>query len=320
MDALTGRVAVVTGGASGIGRAVAQAFAAEGMRVVVADIEQPPLAETAAAIAAAGGEVLAVPCDVADWGSVEGLRDACTSAWGPADVVMNNAGVAGGASISAIDLADWEWTLGVNLWGVIHGVKAFLPAMLERGSGHIVNTASIAGHLTSTGMGAYNTSKHAVSGFTETLQQEMLEGDTGVGVTCLCPGFVATNIMTSERNRPERHRSPGPDLDGDRLIGTGPGDLGSAVADAYAAQLDPAVVAGQVVDAIRHNRFWVFTDDLADGMIRARHADIENHGTPARRPHLLELMLGGGGTGDGGTGDGGTADGGTGDGGTGDVA
>lgn len=291
MDDLTGKVAVVTGGASGIGRAVAEALAAEAMSVVVADIERPPLDDTVAAITRAGGEAIGVTCDVAVWEAVEALRDACVEAFGLADVVMNNAGVAGGGSISAIELSDWAWTIGVNLWGVIHGVKAFLPAMLERGSGHIVNTASIAGHLASTGMGAYNTSKHAVSGFTETLQQEMVEGDTGVGVTCLCPGFVATNIVTSERNRPERHRAPGPALDRAAPPLPGPGDVASAVADAYAAQLDPAVVARQVIDAIRTNRLWVFTDDLADEMIRARHDDIERRATPGPRPHLLELML-----------------------------
>lgn len=283
---------MVTGGASGIGQATAVALAAAGARVVVADIEQPPLDDTVAEIESAGGEAIGMICDVSSWESVEALRDRCTEAFGPADIVMNNAGVAGGGAISTIELPAWEWTLGVNLWGVIYGVKAFLPAMLDRGSGHIVNTASIAGHLASTGMGAYNTSKHAVSGFTETLQQEMLEGDTGVGITCLCPGFVATNIVTSERNRPERFREGGPDLEPDRAEEAGSlGDSGSAIADAYAAQMAPAVVAAQVLEAIRDNRFWLFTDALADDLIRGRHADIESRSTPNRRSHLVELMF-----------------------------
>jgi NAD(P)-dependent dehydrogenase (short-subunit alcohol dehydrogenase family) len=283
---------VVTGGASGIGRATSVALAAAGARVVVADIEQPPLDATVAEIEAAGGEAIGVICDVSSWESVEALRDRCTEVFGPADIVMNNAGVAGGGALSTIELSAWEWTLGVNLWGVIYGVKAFLPAMLERGSGHIVNTASIAGHLTSTGMGAYNTSKHAVSGFTETLQQEMLEGDTGVGVTCLCPGFVATNIVSSERNRPERFREGGPDLEPDEPDEAGvSGGSASAIADAYAAQMAPAVVGSQVLDAIRNNQFWLFTDSLADDLIRARHADIESRSTPGRRSHLVELMF-----------------------------
>jgi len=283
---------VVTGGASGIGQATAVALAAAGARVVVADIEQPPLDDTVAEIESAGGEAIGMICDVSSWESVEALRDRCTEAFGPADIVMNNAGVAGGGAISTIELPAWEWTLGVNLWGVIYGVKAFLPAMLDRGSGHIVNTASIAGHLASTGMGAYNTSKHAVSGFTETLQQEMLEGDTGVGITCLCPGFVATNIVTSERNRPERFREGGPDLEpAEAGEGGALGDSGSAIADAYAAQMAPAVVAAQVLEAIRDNRFWLFTDALADDLIRERHADIESRSTPNRRSHLVELMF-----------------------------
>lgn len=294
MDELNGKVAVVTGGASGIGRAVALALAAESMKVVVADIEQPPLDSTVAEIELAGGAASGVVCDVSDWESVDGLRAQCESAFGPADVVMNNAGVAGGGSISMVDLKAWEWTLAVNLWGVIHGVKAFIPAMIERGSGHVINTASIAGHLTSTGMGAYNTSKHAVVAFSETLQQEMLEGDTGVGVTCLCPGFVATNIINSDRNRQERYLDPGPDLGPDAADdsgGTQSGDAGSAIADLYAAQMDPAEVAEQVVGAIKTNRFWLFTDDLADAMIRERHADIERKATPPKRSHLVELML-----------------------------
>ncbi len=294
MEHLNGKVAVVTGGASGIGRAVALALAAESMKVVVADIEQPPLDATVAEIESAGGVAVGVVCDVSDWESVDALRARCTEEFGLADVVMNNAGVAGGASISEVDLKAWEWTLAVNLWGVIYGVKAFLPALIERGEGHVINTASIAGHLTSTGMGAYNTSKHAVVGFSETLQQEMLEGDTGVGVTCLCPGFVATNIINSERNRQERYRDPGPDLDldaGDDLDGTALGDTSSAIADLYVAQMDPARVAEQVVDAIKTNQFWLFTDSLADGMIRERHADIERRATPTKRTHLVELMM-----------------------------
>jgi NAD(P)-dependent dehydrogenase (short-subunit alcohol dehydrogenase family) len=286
----TGKVAVVTGAASGIGRAVAVALAAEGVRVVAADIEQPPLDETVAAITASGGEAVGVTCDVSSWDSVEALRDRCATEFGPADIVMNNAGVAGGGAIGTLELSAWEWTLGVNLWGVIHGVKAFLPAMIERGSGHIVNTASIAGHLTSTGMGAYNTSKHAVSAFTETLQQEMLETQTGVGVTCLCPGFVATNIVSSERNRPERYQEGGPDLD-PAGVGAPIADGRSAIADAYAAQMQPDVVADQVMRAIRENRFWLFTDHLADELIRLRHVDIEARTTPGPRSHLIELMF-----------------------------
>ena len=298
MEDLNGRVAVVTGGASGIGRAVALALAAESMKVVVADIEQPPLDATVAEMEAAGGVAVGVVCDVSDWESVDALRARCTEEFGPADLLMNNAGVAGGGSISAVDLKAWEWTLAVNLWGVIYGVKAFVGDMIERGEGHIVNTASIAGHLTSTGMGAYNTSKHAVVGFSETLQQEMLEGDTGVGVTCLCPGFVATNIINSERNRQERFLDAGPDLDPEERDhhGTALRAAAGAIADLYGAQLAPAIVAEQVVGAVKANQFWLFTDDLADPMIQQRHADVEARATPALRTHIVELMMRKGGT------------------------
>jgi NAD(P)-dependent dehydrogenase (short-subunit alcohol dehydrogenase family) len=294
MEDLAGKVAVVTGAASGIGRAVATRLAAEGLRVVASDIEQPPLDEAVDAITEVGGIAIGVVCDVSDWVSVEALREATEAAFGPADVVMNNAGVAGAGSVADCDLRTWEWTLGVNLWGVIHGLKAFLPTMIERGSGHVVNTSSIAGHLTSSSMGPYNASKHAVAAISETLQQEMVEGDTGVGVTCLCPGFVATNIVGSERNRPERLMGERPGILGGDLDGAS-----SAIADAYAAQMKPELVADQVVDAIRTNRFWLFTDDLADEMIRERHADIEAKRTPGPRAHLIELMFGDDGAGSG---------------------
>ena len=152
MKDLTGRVAVVTGGASGIGRGMAERFAASSMRVVVADVEEPPLHETVQSIRADGGEATGVVCDVSSWSSVEALRDACTDAYGPADVLCNNAGVAGQGAVAEASLKTWEWCLGVNLWGVIHGCRAFLPAMIEQGSGHVVNTASVLGHLCSPGV------------------------------------------------------------------------------------------------------------------------------------------------------------------------
>ena len=204
MEELAGRVAVVTGGASGIGRALAERFAAESMRVVVADVEEPPLNETVRSIRDGGGEATAAVCDVASWPSVQALRDATLEAYGPADVLCNNAGVASTGNMADASLKTWEWCLGVNLWGVIHGCRAFLPAMIERGSGHVVNTASILGHMISAGLGPYNVSKHGVVALSETLHAEMAAAETGVGVTCLCPGIVSTNIMDSDRNRPER--------------------------------------------------------------------------------------------------------------------
>ena len=283
MKNLAGRVAVVTGGASGMGRGMAERFAAESMRVVVADIEEPPLHETVQAIRHARGEAIAVTCDVSSWSSVEALRDACTDAYGPADVLCNNAGVAATGTVAELSLKSWEWCLGVNLWGVIHGCRAFLGHMIERGSGHIVNTASVLGLLTSAGIGPYNVSKHGVVAFSETLHAEMLASGTGVGVTCLCPGLVSTNILDSERNRPE-HLRDHPDIDGvwdsDLVAGDAESETRAAIRDLYAQALRPSAVADMVVQAIRAGEFWLFTDGDFDVAIAARHRDIEARHTP----------------------------------------
>ena len=294
MKDLAGRVAVVTGGASGIGRGMAERFATESMRVVVADIEEPPLAETVRSIEAAGGEAIAVTCDVSSWPSVEALRDACTEAYGPADVLCNNAGVAATGTVAELSLKSWEWCLGVNLWGVIHGCQAFLGAMVERGSGHIVNTASILGHLSSAGIGPYNVSKHGVVALSETLHAEMLADSTGVGVTCLCPGLVSTNILESERNRPERLQDH-PGVDGtwnsDMVAGDAESETRAAIRDLYAQSLRPSAVADMVVGAILAEQLWLFTDGDFDAAIATRHRDIEARRTPQSAASLASALL-----------------------------
>lgn len=305
MEDLDGRIAVVTGGGSGIGRAIAGELAARGMRVVVADIEEPALHETVAAIGVAGGSASAAICDVSSWESVLALREQARAVYGAADVVCNNAGVAGSGLVAEAGLNTWEWCLGVNLWGVIHGCKAFLPAMIERGSGHVVNTASVLGHFCSTGMAPYTVSKHGVVALSETLYYEMLEAGTGVGVSCLCPGFVATNIIDSERNRPERLLDQTPLDDGlskppaSDPESSSPGAAGdssgpdsrAAIRELYAQSMDPSIVAGQVVEAIRTDRLHVFTDDLFDDLIAGRHQDISTRRTPMLRPHMLSRLL-----------------------------
>ncbi len=294
MKDLAGRVAVVTGGASGIGRGMAERFAAESMRVVVADVEEPPLDETVQSIRDAGGEAIAVVCDVSQWPSVEALRDACNDAYGPADVLCNNAGVAATGPVSELSLKSWEWCLGVNLWGVIHGCRAFLGAMIERGSGHIVNTASVLGHITSAGIGPYNVSKHGVVALSETLQAEMLAEQTGVGVTCLCPGLVSTNILDSERNRPESLRDrPGVvgTWDSDLVAGDEESETRAAIRDLYAQALPPPAVADMVVRAIRGGDFWLFTDRDFDTAVAARHRDIEARRTPGSAASLASALL-----------------------------
>ena len=203
---LAGKVAVVTGGASGIGRALAARLSAEGMRVVIADVEAAALARAAAELGAVGLMV-----DVADRASVDALAAAVTDRFGAVHVLCNNAGVASTAAIADMTADDWRWILGVNVWGVINGVAAFLP-LLERNrdGGHIVNTASVAAFSVTPLHGAYCATKHAVIAFTETLALELEQSGSNVGVTALCPGPVSTNLGASSRNRPGAARRPRP--------------------------------------------------------------------------------------------------------------
>ena len=293
MRDLTGRVAVVTGGASGIGRALARRFAAEHMRVVVADVEEPPLRDTVAGIREAGGEATAAVCDVSSWSSVQALRDSTADRYGPTDLLCNNAGVAGTGAVAEASMNTWEWCLGVNLWGVIHGCRAFLPAMIERGSGHIVNTASILGHMSSPGLAPYNVSKYGVVALSETLHSEMLAQGTGVGVTCLCPGLVSTNILDSERNRPETLMDAAglAELDSELLAGGAGSEARAAMRELYDNALDPSVVAGQVVDAVAAEQLWLFTDGDFDAAIAARHRGIEARSTPERPASIASSLL-----------------------------
>ena len=203
-----GRVAVVTGAASGIGLGLAERFAAEGMHVVMADVEEPALAKAAAALtdiakAKGGASVLPVVTDVADRAAVDALRDAALSAFGAVHVVCNNAGVGGPhGPLWECPPGEWDWVLGVNLDGVMNGVRAFMPVLLEQDAGHLVNTSSIFGVFAGT-LGPYGVSKHAVTALTETLHFNLRSlGVTHVGVSVLCPGAVRTNFGTSARNRP----------------------------------------------------------------------------------------------------------------------
>ncbi len=292
MEDLKGRVAVVTGAASGIGQALGRRLAAESMRVVLADVEEPPLLETAEGIRAAGGDCRAVVCDVSSWQSVEALRDATVRLYGPADVLCNNAGVAGVGAIAEASLKTWEWCLGVNLWGVIHGCRAFLGAMIERGSGHVVNTASVLGHISSPGTGPYNVSKHGVVALSETLHAEMAAAGTGVGVTCLCPGLVATNILDSERNRPERLLDDTAGTLAGAVAGEAESELRAAVREVYSGAMHPSIAADMVLDAIVADRFWLFTDGDFDAAVAERHRGIEAKGAPAGSGGILDTLLG----------------------------
>lgn len=202
MKTLRGKVAVVTGAASGLGRAMALAFAREGMRVALADVDEANLAHTAQAARALGVEALAVRVDVAKGAEVDAFAARTVAVFDGVHVVCNNAGVSPVGAAWENSVADWEWTLGVNLWGVIHGVRAFVPQLIAQGEGHVVNTASVAGLISPPGLGVYNVTKHAVVALSETLQHDLRLRGANVGVSVLCPAYVPTGIADSERSRP----------------------------------------------------------------------------------------------------------------------
>ena len=275
MQELQGKVAVITGGASGIGRAVAEAAAAAGMKLVLADIEEAVLKETEAAFTASGADVLSVVTDVSVGASVEDLRDKAISRFGTVHLIHNNAGVAVGGPLWTVSEADWNWVMGVNLWGVIHGIRAFVPVFLEQGEGHVVNTASLAG-LTSPGLlGPYNVTKHSVVTMSETLYRDLAVFGSSVGVSVLCPGFVRTGIADSDRNRPDW--APAPNMpEGVEFQGV--------VRNLVASGIQPAEVAAQVIDAVRNNRFYIITHPDTFAMVETRLRDILAERNPSDAP------------------------------------
>ena len=259
MEKFEGKVAVVTGAGSGMGRAMALRFGVEGASVVLADVQPDALAESAAMVRDTGAEALGVEVDVSSAESVASLAEATLERFGAVHVLCNNAGVGGGGTIADQQLVDWRWVLGVNLWGVVHGIHAFLPLLEAHGEdAHVVNTASIAGLVAGRGLGPYNASKFAVVAISETLQRELQAKGSRVGVTVLCPGNVRTNIAVSQRNRPEhlRRARPGDAAARPRLDAR---QSNARIAQEVEAGMDPAEVADMVVDAIRHRRFWLVT-------------------------------------------------------------
>jgi NAD(P)-dependent dehydrogenase (short-subunit alcohol dehydrogenase family) len=276
MKVLRGKVAVITGGASGIGRSVAERAAAEGMKVVLADIEEGPLSLTAGTLKSSGAEVEAVVADVSNGSDVEALRDRALERFGAVHLVHNNAGVGVGGLLWTVPAADWKWILGVNLWGVINGIRTFVPLLIEQGEGHVVNTASLAG-LTSPGLlGPYNATKHAVVTISETLYRDLRVIGTSVGVSVLCPGFVRTYIAESERNRP----------------GWAPVSEDDALAEASRVMvrqmveggIEPSQVADRVIDAVRTDTFYVLTHEVSRSMVEARMRDILEGRSPGDMP------------------------------------
>jgi NAD(P)-dependent dehydrogenase (short-subunit alcohol dehydrogenase family) len=257
---LRGKTAVVTGGASGIGRALTLRFARDGANVVVADLDTTGMEAVAAEARGLGVKALTVRTDVSELAQVEALAARAFEAFGAVHVLCNNAGVAAWGGLESASHHDWQWVLGVNLWGVIHGVEAFVPRMIARGEpGHIVNTASMAGLVASKGLGVYNTSKYAVVGLSETLAKDLKP--YRIGVSVLCPMGVHTRIRDSERNRPAALRNQ-------RAGGGEPVEL-------IGRYLAPDTVADMVLAAIRSNEMYVITHDEAMEPLRRRAERLE---------------------------------------------
>lgn len=261
------KVAVITGAASGIGRGLAERFAAEGMRVVLADVENAPLATLAAELADKGTTVLIVKTDVSNAADVENLAVRTLDAFGAVHILCNNAGVVCSRPIWEHTVADWEWVLGVNLWGVIHGIRAFVPRMLAQGDAcYIVNTASILGLVGGSGEGIYKVSKHGVVVLSETLADELAQKDANIQVHVLCPGWVRTGILESSRNRPdtlqnsETETPPRQDtIGGSRNVRA-----------EMEAGMSPADVAEHVYNAIQTGTFYIHTHPEHKAWVRER--------------------------------------------------
>jgi NAD(P)-dependent dehydrogenase (short-subunit alcohol dehydrogenase family) len=265
-----GKVAVVTGGASGLGRAMAWRFATEGMAVVLADVQQDALDGTVAEFRNAGHQVLGVLCDVSRQDNVDALRDAAIQRFGKVHVLCNNAGVAPGGLAWESTLEDWHWCLGVNVFGVIHGLRSFVPHMLAHGEeGHIVNTASVAGLISPPGMGIYCVSKHAVVTLTECLHHDLAAKSPLVGASVLCPAYVPTAIADSERNRPATlANAPRPRSAEDEAREA---LLRKAVSS---GKITAAQVADAVFEAVRDRRFYILTHGKIKKAIETRMQDI----------------------------------------------
>lgn len=270
MRELAGKTAVVTGAGSGMGQAFALRFAAEGMKVVAADIDQAALEATVATLHTSGAQAIGVPADVAGQAAVRHLAEEAVANFGAVHLLCNNAGVEGfldGAIWEATD-KDWTWTVNVNFWSVVHGIRAFVPLMLAHGEeAHIVNTASMTAVTSASNM--YGVTKHAVLALSEVLRSDLRARDARIGVTALCPGTIATNLFRGSRNRPGdlRNEVDPPGAEAGR-------ELRERMHATLAGGMSPAEVADKLVDAVRADAFYLLTDHDWDERVTARHEAI----------------------------------------------
>jgi NAD(P)-dependent dehydrogenase (short-subunit alcohol dehydrogenase family) len=261
MDDLTGRVAFVTGGASGIGLALAEGFAKEGAKVVLADIEPEPLKRAEADLLASGAEAVGVQCDVSSHSSFAAAADRAIEAFGKVHIVCNNAGVAPSGALDETTPADWDWCLGVNLMGVVHGIQVLVPKIKEHGEGgHVVNTASIAGLMALPTLGIYTATKYAVVGISETLRGEL--APTGIGVSVICPSFVKTRLHEGHRNRPAE-------------LGARPEEEpNDFMAQMLAMAPEPELLAERVIRGVKRGDFYILPHPDAKAGFEARANEI----------------------------------------------
>lgn len=271
------KVAVITGAASGIGRGLAERCALEGMKIVLADVEETALDETAQELKEAGTDVLAVRTDVSKSEEIEALANKTLDAFGAVHLLFNNAGVGAGTTVWESTLADWEWVLGVNLWGVIYGVRTFVPIMMKQNEEcHIVNTASIAGLTSGPSLGVYKVSKHSVVSLSETLACELAVIESKIKVSVLCPAGVNTRIMNSERNRPA-------EMQNDSAVeSTHPAvkQMDEMLRQLIETGMTPTQIADAVFDAIRSEKFYILTHAEMKPMLQKRMEDILQERNP----------------------------------------
>jgi NAD(P)-dependent dehydrogenase (short-subunit alcohol dehydrogenase family) len=254
MQDLAGKVAVITGAASGIGLALSRRLGADGMRVMMADVEQPALAAAARDLAAEGIEVASTVTDVSDADSVDALARATLARFGAFHVVCNNAGVSRGGPAWDVPLPMWKWIVDVNLFGIVHGIRSFVPQLIAQGEGHVINTASMGGLIAGPWMSPYHATKYAAIGVSESLSHELTALGSPVGVSVLCPGSVRTRIHQAYRNWPARYGPWQAPQDPPGLA-----EWRRASSATIEAGTDPAEIATAVRDAIIDNRFWVLT-------------------------------------------------------------